>query len=129
VDKKLSGGISKACAVGLEVKEQNQIAWSVSDILIFYFCILTFTLMKKLILLNIAFFVILMLLYMLTAFTLGYVAGAKYGTDTAILYLLVVLVQLFLNYRLMHKNAAFTTRHRWYASTIIICMYALLVFH
>jgi hypothetical protein len=85
--------------------------------------------MKKLILLNIAFFIVLMLLYMVTGFALGYASGAKYGTDTAILYLLVVLVHLFLNYRLMHKYPAFTARHRWYASAIIGCVYTLLVFH
>ena len=85
--------------------------------------------MKKIILLNILFFVLLMCLFLVAAFSLGYLGGDKYGTDAGILYLLVVTIHLFLNYLIMHKQPAVRSKQIWVASAVIGCIYLLIIFH
>jgi len=84
--------------------------------------------MKKVILLNLLFFFLLMCAFIATALGLGYVTDKRFGTDAGILYLLVVVLHLFFNYLLMHKRA-FSTKHILYASAVIGCVYLLIIFH
>ncbi len=85
--------------------------------------------MKRIILLNIVFFALLMLLFIIAAMAMGYASGAKYGTDAGILYILVVTVHLFLNYLIMHRQPGYTTKKLLGASAIILCVYGLIIFH
>lgn len=85
--------------------------------------------MKRIILLNLVFFALLMLLFIIAAFAMGYASGAKYGTDAGILYILVLTVHLFLNYLIMHRRPDYTPKKLLAASAIILCVYVLIVFH
>ena len=85
--------------------------------------------MKRIILLNLAFFALLMLMFIIAAFAIGYASGAKYGTDAGILYILVVTVHLFLNYLIMHRQQDFSSKKLLGASAVILCVYGLLIFH
>jgi len=85
--------------------------------------------MKKIVLLNILFFFLLMIIFIVVAFGLGYASSNKYGTDAGILYLLVVVVHLFLNYLIMHKQPAIARKQILLASAAIVCVYLLLIFH
>lgn len=84
--------------------------------------------MKKLILLNLLFFVVLMLLFMVATFALGY-AGKSYGTDGALVFLLAIVIHLFLNYLLMHKQPGFSWKKGLAVSACIIALYLLVLFH
>jgi len=84
--------------------------------------------MKRVILLNILFFFLLMCIFLIAAFSMGYAANNRFGTDAGILYILIVIVHLFLNYLIMHKKD-FTTKKILYASTVILCIYLLVIFH
>jgi len=85
--------------------------------------------MRKIILLNIVFFVLLMCVFLVAAFAMGYASNNKYGTDAGILFLLIVTLHLFLNYLLMHRQAGITTKQILFASAVILCLYLLLLFH
>lgn len=85
--------------------------------------------MKKIILLNILFFFLLMCIFLVTAFAMGYAANNKYGTDAGILFLLVVTIHLFLNYLLMHRQPAITRKQILFVSAVILCVYLLVLFH
>jgi len=84
--------------------------------------------MKKIILLNILFFFLLMCLFIIAALGMGYATDKRFGTDAGILYILVVVMHLFLNYLIMHRKA-FATRQILYASAVIGCVYLLIIFH
>lgn len=84
--------------------------------------------MKRVILLNILFFFLLMIIFIIAALGMGYAAERRFGTDAGILYILVVIVHLFLNYLIMHKRD-FTTKQILYASAVIGCVYLLIIFH
>ena len=85
--------------------------------------------MKKIILLNILFFFVLMCIFLVSAFAMGYAANNKYGTDAGILFLLIVTLHLFLNYLIMHRQTGITTKQVLFVSAVIICIYLLVVFH
>jgi len=84
--------------------------------------------MKKIILLNLLFFVLLMGIFLVAALGMGYAANNKFGTDAGILYILIVVVHLFINYLIMHKKA-FPPKNTWYMSGFIACIYLLILFH
>ena len=84
--------------------------------------------MKRIILLNILFFFLLMFVFIIAAFSMGYAYNNRFGTDAGILYILMVLIHFFLNYLLMHKKG-FTARKILYASAVIACVYLLVIFH
>ncbi|MFT3934340.1 MAG: hypothetical protein QM726_12030 [Chitinophagaceae bacterium] len=83
--------------------------------------------MKKVILLNLLFFFLLMFIFFIAAFSMGYAANNKYGTDAGILFLLIVILHLFLNYIIMHRKQ-FNGRQILYASLVIGCVYLLIIF-
>lgn len=85
--------------------------------------------MKKIILLNILFFFVLTCIFLVAAFSMGYAANNKFGTDAGILYLLIVTLHLFLNYLVMHKQKDITTKKIVYVSGVILCIYLLILFH
>ena len=85
--------------------------------------------MKRIILLNILFFFILMCIFLVAAFSMGYAANNRFGTDAGILYILVVTLHLFLNYLIMHRQQNISTKKILYASTVILCIYLLILFH
>jgi len=85
--------------------------------------------MKKIILFNILFFFVLMCIFLVAAFAMGYAANNKYGTDAGILFLLIVTLHLFLNYLIMHRQPGIGTRQILYASAVILCVYLLVLFH
>ena len=84
--------------------------------------------MKRVILLNILFFFLLMIVFIIAAFGMGYAANNRFGTDAGILFLLVVVVHLFLNYLVMQKKN-FPVKHILYTSAVITCIYLLIIFH
>ena len=84
--------------------------------------------MKKVILLNILFFLLLMGVFLIAAFSMGYATNNRFGTDAGILYLLIVTVHLFINYLMMHRRG-FTAKNILYASAAIGCVYLLVIFH
>jgi hypothetical protein len=85
--------------------------------------------MKKIILLNILFFFVLMCIFLVAAFAMGYASNNKYGTDAGILFLLIVTVHLFLNYLLMHRQTGIATKQILFVSAVILCVYLLVLFH
>lgn len=85
--------------------------------------------MKKIILLNILFFFVLMCIFLVAAFSMGYAANNKYGTDAGILYVLIVTLHLFLNYFLMHRQPNIGVKKILFASATILCIYLLILFH
>jgi hypothetical protein len=85
--------------------------------------------MKKIILLNLLFFAVLMCIFLVAAFSMGYATGKRFGTDAGILYLLIVTLHLFLNYLIMHKQKNIAAKHIIYASAVILCVYVLILFH
>jgi hypothetical protein len=85
--------------------------------------------MKRIILLNIVFFVLLMLIFIGVGFAMGYASGARYGTDAAILYVLTVTIHLFLNYLIMHRQPDFSPKRLLIASLLILLVYLVIVFH
>ncbi len=84
--------------------------------------------MKRVILLNILFFFLLMAVFIVAALGMGYATDKRFGSDAGILYILVVIVHLFLNYLIMHKKD-FSTKRIVYASAVIGCVYLLIIFH
>ena len=84
--------------------------------------------MKRVVLLNILFFFLLMCVFLAAAFGMGYATNNRFGTDAGILYLLIVVVHLFLNYMVMHKNG-FPVKKIWYANAAIGAVYLLIIFH
>lgn len=84
--------------------------------------------LKKLILLNLLFFIILMLLFIAATFALGY-AGKSYGTDGAIVFVLAIVIHLFLNYLIMHRQPGFNWKKGTAASVCIIAAYLMVLFH
>jgi hypothetical protein len=86
-------------------------------------------LMKKIILLNIIFFLALMCIFLVAAFAMGYATNNRYGTDAGILFLLIVTLHLFLNYLLMHRQAGITGKQILFMSSVILCVYLLVLFH
>jgi hypothetical protein len=84
---------------------------------------------KKIILLNILFFFVLMCIFLVAAFAMGYASNNKYGTDAGILFLLIVTVHLFLNYLLMHRQTGIATKQILFVSAVILCVYLLVLFH
>ena len=85
--------------------------------------------MKRIILLNSLFFLLLMIIFLVAALGMGYAAGNRFGTDAGILFILVVVVHLFLNYVIMHRQKHIRSRQIWVASAVILCIYLLLLFH
>ena len=85
--------------------------------------------MKRILLLNILFFFVLMCIFLVAAFSMGYAANNRFGTDAGILYLLIVTLHLFLNYLIMHKQKDIGTKKILYASAVILCIYLLILFH
>ena len=85
--------------------------------------------MKKILLFNILFFFVLICLFFVSAFAMGFVANNRYGTDAGILYLLMITIHLFLNYLLMHRQSTYSVKRILYVSSAIICIYLLLLFH
>ncbi|MEP7279762.1 MAG: hypothetical protein ABI813_14020 [Bacteroidota bacterium] len=85
--------------------------------------------MKKIILLNIVFFIVLMCIFLVAAFSMGYAANNRFGTDAGILYLLVVTLHLFLNYLVMHRQQGIASKKILFASAAILCIYLLVLFH
>lgn len=85
--------------------------------------------MKRIVLLNLLFFVLLMILFLVAAFSMDYAAGKRFGTDAGILYLLVITLHLFLNYLVMHRQKDTGTKKILYVSAVILCIYILLLFH
>ena len=59
---------------------------------------------------------------------MGYAANNRFGTDAGILFLLIVVVHLFLNYLIMHKKN-FPVKQVLYVSAVISCIYLLIIFH
>jgi len=84
--------------------------------------------MKRVILLNILFFFLLMCIFLIAAFSMGYAANNRFGTDAGILYLLIITVHLFINYLMMHKRG-FTAKNILYTSAAIGGAYLLIIFH
>jgi len=84
--------------------------------------------MKRVILLNILFFFLLMCIFLIAAFSMGYAANNRFGTDAGILYLLIITVHLFINYLMMHKRG-FATKNILYTSAAIGGAYLLIIFH
>lgn len=85
--------------------------------------------MKRIILLNIVCFLLLMILFLVAALGMGYAAGNRFGTDAGILFILVVVIHLFLNYLIMHRQKDIRPRKIWVATAVILCIYLLLLFH
>ena len=85
--------------------------------------------MKKIILFNILFFFLLMCIFLVTAFAMGYAANNKYGTDAGILFLLIITLHLFLNYLLMHRQPGVGRKQILFVSAVILCVYLLVLFH
>ncbi|MEP6749467.1 MAG: hypothetical protein ABJB86_17150 [Bacteroidota bacterium] len=85
--------------------------------------------MKRILFLNILFFFVLMCIFLVAAFGMGYAANNRFGTDAGILYLLIVTLHLFLNYLIMHKRKDTSTKKILYATAVIVCIYLLILFH
>ena len=69
-----------------------------------------------------------MCIFVIAALGMGYASGNRFGTDAGILYILIVVIHLFLNYLIMHKMN-FPTKTILYASAVILCLYLLIIFH
>ncbi|MEO5683311.1 MAG: hypothetical protein ABIQ88_11760 [Chitinophagaceae bacterium] len=85
--------------------------------------------MKKIIFFNILFFFVLLFILMIAALGMGYASNNRFGTDAGILYVLIIVVHLFLNYFIMHRQAQFSLKKIGYASAIILAAYLLILFH
>jgi hypothetical protein len=85
--------------------------------------------MRKVIFLNILLFFVLGGIFLVAAFGMGYAANNKFGTDAGILYILIIVVHLFLNYLIMHKQKDIGSKQILLVSTVIFCIYALILFH
>jgi hypothetical protein len=85
--------------------------------------------MKKIFLLNLLIFFVLMALFIAAGFAMGYAADKRFGSDAAILFVLVVLVHLFLNYLVLLRQKMATAKSIAISCLVILAVYALVLFH
>lgn len=83
--------------------------------------------MKRVIIFNLVFFVVLFSLFFIAAMALK-METSQFGSDSGLLYVLIVVIHLFLNYLIMHRRH-FSTKHILMVSGVIVCVYLLELFH
>ena len=83
--------------------------------------------MKKIILWNVVILVVLMLIFLVVGFALGYTG--RFGTDAGILFLLILAIHLFLNYIIVHRQKDLPPRTILYSNIAIVAIYLLILFH
>ena len=85
--------------------------------------------MVKLILINVLLFVLCIILFVLMAAGINFAMGtAPHGVETAMAYIAVALIHLFINYALLKKRELGSLKNKIISTVIIVGVYILYLF-
>ncbi|MBC7905050.1 MAG: hypothetical protein H7Y27_16600 [Gemmatimonadaceae bacterium] len=85
-------------------------------------------LVTRIVLFNLALFVLLTILFAASAMILGSMPQ-KFGSDAAILFVLMVVIHLFLNYIFIQKQREAGVKYLLWSTLALLLVYTLMLFH